>query len=211
MKRKYIYILMQLFTSICVVSVGFASWTFVSGDSIVASGNIKAEDVITDNEIVSINDTNLLLEYYKTGFIDLDENGNKVVSDTGILTITYNINLEKYKEKNPGATNLDIKIYLDCISTYNDFNIFNSTYIECSEDTTTSVEVSKLTSKVMDASSYYINLKLNDITDANLKELIVTVNYKFVISNANHKKFYSDVYPKMDGITFKPSVMVSGD
>lgn len=220
MKRKYIYILMQLFTSICVVSVGFASWTFVSGDSIIASGSIKAEDIIVDNEIVSIDQTNLSLKYYKTGFVSTDEYGNDTVSDKGILSVTYIINLEKYREKNPSHTNLDILINLDCVSTDDKFNLFNNQYITCSDDLNFyitdkandySITLSNKNSNILNGSRYSVNFVLNNITDDTEKEIVITIDYAFQIVNKNHKKFYSDVYPKMSGITFKPSVMVNGE
>lgn len=68
MGKKYIIILMQVLTSICIVSVGFASWTIVSGVKIKESGTISAEDVHYNEKYIS-KTSHEVFRYYDTGFL----------------------------------------------------------------------------------------------------------------------------------------------
>ena len=64
MGKKYIIILMQVLTSICMLSVGFASWTIVSGASLTAEGEIKAENVESNDRYIQMISCCFELKHY---------------------------------------------------------------------------------------------------------------------------------------------------
>ena len=76
MKRKYILMFMYLLTSVCIFSIGFSSWTIVQNATIDTSGNIIAEDIVSDDKYIYLN-TKLgdnengidIFEYYDRCFI----------------------------------------------------------------------------------------------------------------------------------------------
>lgn len=81
MKKKYIIFLMQILTSICMVSVGFASWTFVSGDSITASGNIKSESVNSFADYIDFDGEIQGFKYCNSCFLNDDLSKSTVTLD----------------------------------------------------------------------------------------------------------------------------------
>lgn len=95
MNRKYFLFILQFLTSICIVSVGFASWTIVSGVSIEESGTISAEDVHT-NESYLQNPTIVPFRYYDTGFVSGSGTTAQIVN-TAQLIYTYDLNITNLK------------------------------------------------------------------------------------------------------------------
>lgn len=83
MGKKYIIILMQVLTSICIVSVGFASWTIVSGVKIKESGTISAEDVHYNEKYIS-KTSHEVFRYYDTGFLAGEDKTTEIVQTAQI-------------------------------------------------------------------------------------------------------------------------------
>ena len=55
LNRKFIILSLYFFSTICLFSVGFSSWTICMGDKLTASGNIVAENVISYQEVIDYN------------------------------------------------------------------------------------------------------------------------------------------------------------
>ena len=111
MGKKYIIIIMQVLTSICMLSVGFASWTIVSGASLTAEGEIKAENVESNDRYIQMISCDNF-RYYDTGFLRTEEtqNGDKyqvIVTETS-MTYNYQLDLYNLKEDMEGQSDLNI-------------------------------------------------------------------------------------------------------
>lgn len=204
MNKKYIYIFMQLFTSICLISVGFASWTFVSGDSITATGNIVAQDVHSTTEYVELtNQTSL--KYYKSGFVT----SNNTISKTGFMSVEYTLHITNCKTLYPATdfNSLKILLYLDAI----DYNIFN--------DTTVTFEILNAESQIINSNNslivneskhclefYLINILTDQFTDT---EYSFIVNYYFTV--ATYDNYENNIYPNISKLNFNSSALINGE
>lgn len=83
MNRKYFLFILQFLTSICIVSVGFASWTIVSGVKIEGSGTISAEDVHYNEKYIS-KTSHDVFRYYDTGFLAGEDKTTEIVQTAQI-------------------------------------------------------------------------------------------------------------------------------
>lgn len=204
MKKKYVYIFMQLFTSICLVSVGFASWTFVSGDSITATGNIYAEDVYEATNYIELTNQSKL-RYYKTGFVTSEN----TVSKKGSISVEYTLDIINCKNIYPieNYNTLKVVLYLDS----NLYNIF--------EDTTVSFDIVDGEEKVLDSNN---SLIVNDnkhclefkITDV-LSEDYTYVEYSFIVTYYftvdDYSIYETKIYPNLSKIELVSSALISGE
>ena len=66
MNRKYFLFILQFLTSICIVSVGFASWTIVT-PPIIEEGTISSEPVISADTYLDIDIDDV--SYCEEGFV----------------------------------------------------------------------------------------------------------------------------------------------
>ena len=102
MNRKFIILSLYFFSTICLFSVGFSSWTICMGDKLTASGNIVAEDVFNHNQYIEHVSTTPF-SYFNTGFVEYDENDIPSITNVGSITFKYNLNLTncytKYKDE----------------------------------------------------------------------------------------------------------------
>lgn len=127
MKKKYIIFLMQILTSICMVSVGFASWTFVSGDSIIASGNIKSESVNSFADYIDFDGDIKGFKYCNSCFLNDDLSKSSVTVDgtvynRGTCTANLLIKLDNCKAKyNNDSLKIEIEFNPGENSTFNLF------------------------------------------------------------------------------------------
>lgn len=150
MNRKYFLFILQFLTSICIVSVGFASWTIVSGVSIEESGTISAEDVHTNDKYIEYLDC-IPFKYYNTGFVNYDDNnGHDVVGTEGNLTFNYKIKLDAclaaYNANKDGSTEnyrfkLKFTLSHSSVSNGNDgyYIIIKEDYLKVKTDCSVSV------------------------------------------------------------------------
>ena len=204
MKRKYIYILIQLFTSICVVSVGFASWTFVSGDSIVASGNIKAENVHSDDKYVELVSCDIF-RYYDTGFLtgtgQYDSEGKEYqqITNQGKVSYVYRIDLYDLKASLADQTSVKISFTLSHtdIPNYTLIDDYASiSYIKLNDVVLSSPKVTSSRAN----NTYKIVLDIYDevstyngnVDDDSTRYLTLSFEYLFDTSSVD---FFTEIYP----------------
>lgn len=83
MNRKYFLFMLQFLTSICIVSVGFSSWTIVSEVSIKASGIVSSEDVHYNEKYIS-KASHEVFRYYDTGFLKGEDKKAEIVQTAQI-------------------------------------------------------------------------------------------------------------------------------
>ena len=187
MKKKYIIFLMQILTSICMVSVGFASWTFVSGDSITASGNIKAEDVISNNEYIKLTNQTTL-KYYKSGFVTEE---NKI-SLTGSIDVEYTINLTYCNSLYSDFDSLKVIMYLDS----NIYNIFEDTTVSCIIENNEGEVITPAVTPLIDETRHNLEFDLYNIlkNHPNGGEYKIKVTYSFTVES--YELYESNIYPR---------------
>lgn len=206
MNRKYIYILMQLFTSICLVSVGFASWTFVSGDSITATGNIVAQDVNNFEDYIYFDGEIQGFKFCSTGFLTED----LAKSDSGIVNINMKIKTDNCEIQYQGYNSLKIELELkykeEC-----EYDIFASTIsISNSVHINETVEVTGI--EETQEGSYKITFTLTDF----LKDYRATnsfvetddLNIK-IFFNLTDEQFIAG-YDYFENIDFECNVKLEG-
>lgn len=224
MKRKYIYIFMQLFTSICLISVGFASWTFVSGDSITATGNIHAENIhmyIRPYEDTSTEgpDHYEVFRYCDSGFLNgtgeyyLDENGiqheYQAVTQTGSLKYRYFIDLyecktalEAAKKSNSSLNSFNIQFELSHPSILKDqsgsYEIITNYLTACTftqSDGYTVNDNEKNTNKYILNLNFYNLVNSYDGSSTNAnRNLYFEITYTFTYIKPETSNFYNDLY-----------------
>ena len=212
MKRKYIYILMQLFTSICVVSVGFASWTFVSGDSIIASGSIKAEDIHSNDKYVELVSCDIF-RYYDTGFLtgtgQYDSEGKEYqqITNQGKISYIYTIDLYDLKSSLDDQTSLKISFTLSHtdITNYTLIDDYASlSYLKLNDVVLSSPKVTSY----KDNNTYTVVLDIyNEVStysgnadDESTRYLTLSFEYLFDTSSVD---FYSEIYPCFSNNAFQ--------
>lgn len=209
MKKKYVYIFMQLFTSICLVSVGFASWTFVSGDSITATGNIYAEDVHNYEDFITFDPENPIqgFKYCSGGF--LDDNYKIVEYGECIVNLdlkVYNCSIQ-YAEYNSLKIELEFKYQDEC-----DYNIFNNTIenvvilsegIEVVKQTPTSETTYKMSFILK---NYITNYK-NTQSGIQNEDIIVKIRFYLGDDYANAYDYFKDMefecVVKLEGVNYE--------
>lgn len=204
MNKKYVYIFMQLFTSICLISVGFASWTFVSGDSITATGNIVAQDVHSTTDYVELTNQTKL-KYYKSGFVASDN----TISKTGFMSVEYTLNIANCKTLYPSTdfNTLKVLLYLDAI----DYNIFSDTTITFEIFNAELQEITSNNSLIVNESKhclefYLINILTDQFTDASYS---FTVNYYFTVDT--YENYENNIYPNIAKLNFGSSALINGE
>lgn len=209
MGKKYIIILMQVLTSICIVSVGFASWTIVSGVKIEESGTISAEDVHYNEKYIS-KTSHEVFRYYDTGFLAGEDKTTEIVQTAQIkydymLLIT---NLEEdLNDQNP-----TIKFTLSH-ATIEGFafieNYFSSVEVLLGsvDQSTQKIEYSKLDiigNKIYN--TYIIELTFDDSVSslAQAKDgdrLQIIYNFE-VPEDGESFNFERDIFPKISSAEF---------
>ena len=120
--RVYISILAMLLSCAGLVSVGFASWIISQGDSTSTSGDIRADDVNTNINGVSIT----VGSVFEIGHYHF-KNGNSYFNqNTGLLT--YNISYDVSEIDNSILT--DNKLVLFCSLSFGEgLPIFKTNYV----------------------------------------------------------------------------------
>lgn len=207
MNKKYIYIFMQLFTSICLISVGFASWTFVCGDSITASGNIVAQDVHTDDNYIKLESTEVF-RYYDTGFVSGTED-SVTITDTGTLVFNYKIDLyncEQAITSTNATTKFNVLFTLSHATVVKSSENGETTYYKFIDDCLTDCTYTENPSIILVSKNSATNDNLCDLS-INLFNLIsafdgssnsdnryvdFSITYTFNVGTLNFK---NDIYP----------------
>lgn len=209
MKRKYILMFMYLLTSVCIFSIGFSSWTIVQNATIDTSGNIVAEDIVSDDKYIYLNtklgdDENGIdvFEYYDRCFITYvkDENGVSLPteSNTGELILHYVIDLKTWKEdiEDTKENTFTTKFTLGFTSTDENFNILS--YLSGNPTVTTSVpnEISDFTNST--SCSFTLNMDLSSALSAYKEDdestRYIYLEIKYIFNHAIGTTFTSDIY-----------------
>ena len=204
MKRKYILFLMQVFTSICMLSIGYSSWAICTGDSLEISGNFVAEDVITNTDYILIsNDSNMKLDYYETGFI----NENDEVVLTGTMSIEYTIVLKNCNSLyEDSIKNIRVKSNL-CSTGSNLYSYVSESYTVLDENNTV---VASGNDVITSENFYFEFIIANVLHQENQKnEYKFTIQYSFTASS--HEDFRKSIYPIMDDIAFNATASINGE
>lgn len=222
MNRKYFLFILQFLTSICIVSVGFASWTIISGDSITASGAISAKDVNQSEDFISLT-AQSELKYYQTGFVI--QNGNEyTIGTTGIMSVTYTIHLDKCKEIYTSNENhsLKVRVYLTC-NIINKPNLSGSLISLLNEETEicsvepkvyiedTEISSNENTSKYsfsygIENNVSWIEFCLEDILN-NSGDYSFKVDYNFTTDSFDTYEEY--IYPNLKEFHFESSALIN--
>lgn len=126
MKRKYIYILMQILSSVCMISVGFASWTIVT-PPIIAEGDINSEPVLSADDylVITIDD----LKFCEEGFVNEGK-----ISNVGYLKLNcklqnlayFNTIFCTYDEEGNKTLDFD-SLRIELTLSYDGYNLFETT------------------------------------------------------------------------------------
>ena len=206
MKRKYILMFMYLLTSVCIFSIGFSSWTIVQNATIDTSGNIIAEDIITDSDYIRIEESlSTSLKYYETGFIDDSNN----VTLIGTMNITYTIDLYNCKEMyGTDVSDLIVLVTLES-NVYNLFSVVEENATIKHGDT--SIAYTRLSDSVQDPDKYVLSFTLSNVLDNVVEgnEYAFTVYYEFKASDYNYYK--TNIYPNIGKVKFNASALINGE
>lgn len=192
-----------------IISVGFASWvTTTDSISTTIDGTIIVDDVATNTEYLS---SNLIpFNYYKTKFVDEENNLTDTGTMTAILTLTEKgMNLFK----NDSSMEIQLNLYCKYLSLLNDStNILMNVSAEL---ITGDSSLLSITSKSYNDTDYNLVLNIQNINT--LAEISIKVYYVFTINNQTntirgYQYFYNNVYPKLinNELTFKLGTKFTG-
>lgn len=208
MKRKYIYIFMQLFTSLCLVSVGFASWTFVSGDTITAEGNIVAQDVNNFEEFIYFDGDIEGFKYCSSGFLTNDFKKSNV----GTTTVNLMVMLDNCKKQYSGSDSLKIDLEFKYKEENNTYNIFDVATITHTITLNENVVVENAT--YTQDGSYKISFVLEDyLADYDpLSQYIekepLCIQIHFGLTDTKFKEAYDNEY--LNNIDLECNILLEG-
>ena len=121
MNRKFIILSLYFFSTICLFSVGFSSWTICMGDKLTASGNIVAEDVFNHNQYIEHVSTTPF-SYFNTGFVEYDENDIPSITNVGSITFEYKIHTNTCESKYGDNVKFNFKIGYNGTPSWNKIN-----------------------------------------------------------------------------------------
>lgn len=186
MGKKYIIILMQVLTSICIVSVGFASWTIVSGVKIEESGTISAEDVHSNDKYIEYVSHDVF-RYYDTGFVSSSGKDAQILL-TGTLKYSYKLHLNNLIEDLDGKNSV-IKFSLThpVIGNYQIISDFNKSATVKVGETVIATQRNEIS-----ANTRYIEIKISELK--NLQDgATIVVEYTFAAQTV--EDFKEKIYP----------------
>ncbi len=109
LNRKFIILSLYFFSTICLFSVGFSSWTICMGDKLTAKGNIVAEDVFNYNKYIEHVGTTPF-SYFNTGFVEYDSNNRPIITNVGSITFEYKIHTDACESKYGNYVKFNFKI-----------------------------------------------------------------------------------------------------
>lgn len=199
---------MQFFTSICLVSVGFASWTFVSGDSITASGNIVAQDVDDSSHYIYFDNSRSDggvsgFKYCSGGFLNDDSS----IILAGTCSAYLKINLDNCINKFSNNDSLQIKVELKYKSA-NEYNIFNSNNL-ITYDITMGNNINIIVDSETQNNSYMLIFTLENYLNTSaepetIDDLIVNIHF-----NLTEEQF-DKAYPYLSSMSFEYIIGIEG-
>ena len=181
LNRKFIILSLYFFSTICLFSVGFSSWTICMGDKLTASGNIVAEDVFNYSDYINFNGDVQGFKYCDAGFVSEDET---TISDTGTCIAKLKINANNCKS-HYSESNLKVQVEFKYKNSCN-INLFDGSV--CSIGYTAFVDdnpkTSEITGEVI-GNGYKIILTLSDYDSlANSDgEINITIKLHFDLNN----------------------------
>lgn len=213
MKIKYMTILLCVLMSFSLISFGFASWIITGSDITSLNGFVNTEQVMKSDECIAIlNENDITLKYSPTGFVD----ENNFITNVGVISIKYRIDLNQCK--NYFAENYNsLVVTLSLESNYAGYKIFetissslNGTIVQETTDEII-IEGYAVSNKNVygkNNNTYIISFMINNLLNTVDSELIITVNYKFIV-NLYH--YEAEIYKHLKDISFTTSAMVNGD
>ena len=126
MNRKYFLFILQFLTSICIVSVGFASWTIVT-PPIIEEGLISSEPVLATDTYLDIEIEDI--KFCEEGFVT-----DGFLSFVGYLTLNCKVqNLDNFNKifctyDAEGNKHLDYdSLKIELALSYDEYNLFETT------------------------------------------------------------------------------------
>ena len=198
MNRKYFLFILQFLTSICIVSVGFASWTIVSGVSIEESGTISAEDVTQSTTYIEITQKSPL-KYYQTGFVTGEE-GSYVISEQGTLSFNCKIKIDNCKNFYSDIEELKVTIYLKT----NHNTIFSDLSLSHTVDGLTTLGDLIQDDPNIKPTVYFVTFNIDDLQNKS-GNLEYTLNINFTIESLDD---FNDIYSYLDEVKFETSGII---
>ncbi len=216
LNRKFIILSLYFFSTICLFSVGFSSWTICMGDKLTAKGNIVAENVISYQEVIDYNkdkDTDAIddgiqvFNYFSGGLLD----ENNQITNSAKLILYLQIDLNNYLSAfYPGTEYDSNKVYnANVLMTLSDINGGGFSFINdsliTSINTNESLEFGSLSTNY--SNGYYtisydvLNLMKNyDPNNATNN----VINYEVEISfTMDRFEFINNAYPALkNGLCF---------
>ena len=188
LNRKFIILSLYFFSTICLFSVGFSSWTICMGDKLTASGNIVAEDVFNYSDYINFNGDVQGFMYCDGGFLTNDLK----LSNTGTCTANMTINVDNCLTHYKDYTDLKIIVEFKH-GQYCNFDIFSNdnTTISYSVYANNTLLHESINGEIINSESnvvndsYKISITLNDYASlANTEGKIeLSVQIHFTLNN----------------------------
>lgn len=213
MKFKFMTLLLCVLMSLSLISYGFASWIITDGDFMQFNGSVYTEQVTNSDDCIKIlNPESITLKYSPTGFVDK----NNFITNVGIISITYEINLENCKYYY-GENYNSLQVVLSLESNYANYNLFKTissvttgTDVQYSSDVIdiTEFDVSSKSVTGKDDNMYILTFTINNILSSSENSVSFSVDYLF---NVNLYHYADAIYEHMSEISFTTSAMVNGD
>ena len=115
MRNRYIVPLMMVLMSICLMCVGFSSWTIVYNDTSDVIGSFETDDTVYYTEYIDGIKTLKPLQYTKTSFVG--EVNEYDVKFTDYIEVNIPVNIKKCREQLGGEELTKISLKLELVYT----------------------------------------------------------------------------------------------
>ena len=186
MKRKYIIILMQFLTSICIISVGFSSWIIVT-PPIVAEGQIVSSSVMSTDEYLTISIDNL--KYCSEGFVNEEK-----ISYTGYIVLNCTLDISKLKQDFHDQYS---SIKMELSLSREGYNLFETTTKQSSTHVINSngINITEKFPSGKKKNKYMLDITLNDVL--NVDHINGLYYFSITYQFNSHADLYSRIYTSL--------------
>lgn len=190
MKRKYIIILMQFLTSICIISVGFSSWIIVT-PPISAEGQIVSSKIISTDDYLTITYDDL--KYCKNGYVN-----DAILSYTGYITLNCSLDTEKFIYDHQHSYN---SIRIEFVLSYDDYNLFETSAYQSFSHTieNNGLNITEKYPEGKKHKTYILDIVLNDVLGVDENNQCIYPSYEFsIIYQFNSsEEIFNDIYSSL--------------
>ena len=193
MKNKIQLIIIAFMGCITLISVGFAAWIVAKPfEPVNDSFDIVVFEPMDNAKYIEIVESEVF-DYYNTGFVENDS----VITDTGKVTVKFNLKVSAYKESFENSTGMTIELLLKHASNNSGYYMF----VEDSPFSFTPTVSEELVGTLNSTTTTKGCLLTIDLDSLPSNDVSFTVTFAVNFSGT-YEEFKANVFPYLPGVRF---------